>query len=184
MLSSVIAYINDRVITLGYIPAVFGLVDRIKVDEKELPATYCQNEWKYLNDFTDGFIYHRVIGSIDVEEIDEQETVSCEQYQRRNYPMRFVFCKLKSKFSNDTCTNELIANELMSVILFENNRFLGSIIGSDIVTVERASANINGYDVFSEEYTNIETTSLDYYMISIDYNIIIEGKKSCFDKMC
>lgn len=184
MLSSIIDYINERVISLGYIPTVYGLVDRIKVDGKELPAQYCQGEWKYLTDFTDGFIYHRVVGSVNVWEVDEEETVSCEQYQRREYPMRFVFCKLKSKFANDIYSNELIANELLSEILFENNKLLGGIIGSDIVNVESASANIDIYDVFTNEFTNVDTTPLDYYMIAIDYAIIVEGKKSCFDKIC
>lgn len=184
MLSSVIQYIDQRLLSLGFMPVMYGLVDRILVDGKEIPAQFCKGEWKYLYDFSAGFIYHRIIGEISTEDVEEEETVSCEAYERKTYPMRCVFLRDKKAFSNDVYDSEKIGNEIASYLKVSNNKSVCIAIGADIVEVLPNSINTNIYDVFEEEFTGVEMIPLDYIMVSVDYEIIIQGQIACFDTIC
>lgn len=184
MLSNVIAYIDQRLSTLGYMPLMYGLVDRIRVEGKEIPAQYCKGEWKNLEDFTAGFIYHRIIGEISSENVDEEETVTCEAYEKKTYPMRTVFLKAKSDFNNDLYDSEKIGNEIASYLKVSNNKAVCIQLGADVIEVLPNSINVNTYEVFDSEFKGIDRNPLDYILVSVDYEIIIQGQVSCFDTIC
>jgi len=184
MLSNVITYIDLRLSSLGYMPLMYGLVDRIRIEEKEVPAQYCKGEWKLLEDFTAGFIYHRIIGEISSEDIEEEETVSCEAYEKKTYPMRMVFLKAKSSFENDIYDSEKIGNEIASYLKISNNKSVCIELGADVVEVLPSSINTNIYEVFDNEFKGIDKNPLDYILVSVDYEIIIQGQVSCFDSIC
>ncbi len=184
MLNKVIDFIDQQVSILGYIPSMYGMVDRIRIDGKELPASYCKNEWKHLNEFTEGFFYHRLIGEIDSEIVDEEETVSCQRYEIKNYPMRAVFCKEKKAFQNDVYLQERIANELIGAIRLKNSKSVCIELSADIVEAVVNSTDIDVYSVFEKEYNNIEQEPLECVLISVDYTITIQGATECFEKMC
>lgn len=184
MLSSVISYIDSKLSALGYMPLMYGLVDRIRVDGKELPAAYCNGEWNHLEDFTNGFVYHRIIGAVSSEDIEEEETVSCQGYLEMTYPMRLVFLRCQESFENNIYASEKVLNELMQAVRIKNNKELSISINADVVESFANEGSNNLYEVYESEYQGTTTIPLGYIMVSVDYNITIQGAISCFTPLC
>lgn len=182
MLSEVIEFIDTRLASLAYAPASKGLVEKYAIDGKEIPSTYCLGEWKALN-IEDSFIYHRLIGTISTDELDEDEQVSCEPFSQKDYPMRLVFCKKRSEFNNTIYDSQSVGEDLANAIHTLNNRSLTISLGADTVQIQPSEIETNTTNAFNQEF-GLESIPLDYIVIYVDYTITITGANSCFKNIC
>ena len=182
MLSEVIAYLDSKIAELDYVPSSKGLVEKYTIDGKEIPSTYCLGEWTALN-VEDSFIYHRIIGTISTEELDEEQQVSCEPFSQKDYPMRLVFCKKRTEFNNTIYDAQSVGEDLVNSIHMLNNRALSISLGADTVQVQPSEIETNTTLAFQEEF-DLDIIPLDYIFIYVDYTITITGANSCFKTLC
>ena len=182
MLSEVINFIDTKLANLAYVPASKGLVEKNTIDGKEIPSAYCLGEWTALN-IEESFIYHRLVGTISTDELDEEEQVSCEPYSQKDYPMRLVFCKKRTEFNNTIYDAQSVGEDLVNSIHILNNRALSISLGADTVQIQPSEIETNTSIAFNEEF-GLDQIPLDYIFIYVDYTITITGANSCFRTLC
>jgi len=182
MLNEIITYLDSKLALISYIPQSKKLVEKYTIDGKEIPSTYCLGEWKALN-IEDSFIYHRLVGTISVEELDEEQQISCEPFSQKDYPMRLVFCKKRTEFDNTIYDSQSVGEDLANAIHTLNNRLLTISLGADTVQIQPSEIETNTIAAFNEEF-GIDPIPLDYIFIYVDYTITITGANSCFKNLC
>ena len=182
MLSEIITYLDTKLALISYFPNSKGLVEKSVIDGKEIPSTYCLGEWKALN-IEDSFIYHRLVGTISFEELDEEQQVSCEPFSQKDYPMRLVFCKKRTEFNNNIYDSQSVGEDLANTIHTLNNRLLTISLGADTVQIQPSEIETNTTTAFNEEF-GLDTIPLDYIFIYVDYTITVTGANSCFKNLC
>jgi len=182
MLNEVITYLDSLLSEIGYMPKPKGLVEKNAIDGKEIPSTFCKGEWSALN-VEDSFTYHRLIGTISSEELDEEQSVSCEPWIQKDYPMRLVFCKRKKEFNNSIYDSISVGEDLANAIHILNNKALSISLKADTIQVQPGDIEINTTNAFNEEF-GLDTIPLDYIFIYVDYTITITGANSCFKNLC
>ena len=182
MLFNVINYLDEKLSEIPYLVNPKGLAELYEIDGDEIPATFCLGEWTGIN-IEGGFTYHRQVGEIAIEEMEEEQQVSCEPFQSVTYPMRLVFCKLKSELNNSSFDPERVGNEISRKIHTLNNKALCLEIMADTVQVRPTGINTNTTEVYDEEY-GLDTVPTEYVLIYINYEIIITGAVSCFEGLC
>lgn len=182
MLSEVITYLDSKISEISYASKSKGLVEKYNIDGKEIPSTYCLGEWKALN-VEDSFVYHRLIGTISTDELDEEEQVSCEPFSQKDYPMRLVFCKKRTEFDNTIYDSQSVGEDLANAIHTLNNRLLSISLGADTVQIQPSEIESNTTNAYTEEF-GLEDIPLDYIFIYVDYTITITGANSCFKILC
>lgn len=181
MLSEIITYLDSLLSEIVYIPKSKGLVEKYSINGKEIPSLYCKGEWKALN-VEDNFIYHRLVGSVLVEELEEDQQTSCEPWSQKDYPMRLVFCKKKIG-KNTIFTPQSVGEDIANSIHILNNKSLCIQLKADTVQVSADSIETSTTIAFPEEF-GLDTIPLDYIFIYVDYTITITGANSCFKNLC
>jgi hypothetical protein len=183
MVEKIISHINNNLKELNIFSSLFGLCEIISKDKKSFPAFYCNNEYKQVSDFDkqNGTAYHRLIGSIKISE-SESELDGCTTYAERAYPMRLVVCVKKSVYKNNDAYIDMdIAENIGSVISFQNNKQLRNELNASVVSVLVKSINTNRDQIFRDEYKGYEMfIDYNYSYISIDYEVKISGDLSCY----
>lgn len=182
MLNEIITYLDSRLAEIGYMPKSKGLAEKYAVNGKEIPSTFCKGEWKALN-VEDSFIYHRITGTISVEELEEEQQTSCEPWSQKDYPMRLVFCKKKNEFNNSIYDAHSVGEDITNAIHILNNKALCIQLGADTIQVQPNDIETNTTTAFGEEF-DLDAIPLDYIFIYIDYTITITGANSCFKNLC
>jgi len=189
MLDTIITHINTKIGTLSLFEKTYGLCELITKDGKTFPAEYCKNEYKQVSDFDKykGSVYHRLTGNISTEEADEEQTVSCDPFYQRTFPIRTVAVIKKDLIgiNNDAYLESKVAQDFLSVIGETNNKALRQSLRVDSVSFEVENLIINRDTIFNEEYEGMEPFfRYEYMYIAIDYSIVVSGSFSCFDLIC
>jgi len=182
MLSEIITYLDSLLSEIGYMPDSKGLVEKYTIGENEIPSTFCNGEWQALS-IEESFIYHRIVGTISVEELDEEQQTSCEAWSQKDYPMRLVFCKKKSEFNNSIFDAQSVGEDLANAIHILNNKVLCISLRADTIQVKPSEIESNVTNAFGEEF-DLDIIPLDYIFIYVDYTITVTGANSCFKNLC
>jgi hypothetical protein len=189
MLNEIVEHINTKLTTLQLFEKKFGLCETITKDEKSFPAEYCNNEYKQVGDFDKykGVVYHRLTGSIETEELDEEQTVSCDPFYQRTFPFKTVAVIKKDQLgvSNDAYLEARVAQDLLITIGETNNKALRQALRVDSVSLEVTNLITSRDIIFEEEYKGIlNFFRYEYMYIAIDYNVVVSGSFSCSDLIC
>ena len=182
MLSEVINFIDSKLALIGYMPNSKGLIEKHKIEELNIPAEFCNGEWKAVDIETD-FIYHRKIGSVSITELEEEQSTSCSPWQEKGYPMRLVFCIKKSNLNNSINDPESVGEDISNAIHTLNNKQLAISLKADTVQIIPLEINDNVYDAYDEEF-GLTNYPIDYALLYVDYEIKITGSNSCFQNLC
>lgn len=188
MLSEIVEHINTKISTLQLFEKTYGLCETITKDGKSFPAEYCNNEYKQIDfDRYKGVVYHRLIGNISTEELDEEQAVSCDPFYQRTFPFRTICVIKKSQLGidNDAYLESRLAQDLLVTIGETNNKELRQTLRVDSVVFEVINLITDREEIFESEYSGIENFfRYEYAYIAIDYNIIVSGSFSCSDLIC
>lgn len=181
-MKEIIDHINSKIEEINLFPRRFGLCEIIKKDETSFPAEFCSGEYKQVSDFEQGgTVYHRLTGDITSSEADEESSVSCDPFIERTYPMRTV--GVIEKKNNDAYEDYDIAELVARKISFLNNKTLRTLLKVDSVSVEIKSLSADRNKIWNEEYSKIDISiPFESIYFAIDYNIIVTGNNSCFQK--
>ncbi len=182
MLNEIITYLDSLLSDIGYMPKSKGLAEKYTIEEKEIPSTFCKGEWQAIS-VEESFIYHRLIGTVSVEELDEEQQTSCEAWSQKDYPMRLVFCKKKKEFNDNIFDAQSVGEDLANAIHILNNKVLCIELGADTIQVQPSDIESNITNAFKEEF-DLEAIPLDYIFIYVDYTITVTGANSCFKNLC
>lgn len=187
MLEAIIPYVNGKIEALEMFQKIHGLCELITKDGKTYPAEYCNNEYKQVSDFDKfkGVVYHRLNGDIVTTELDEEETVSCDPFYSREFPMIGVFVINKKHLKgigNDAYLEGKIANAISNTIAGRSSKALIIELGADNVSIEINNLIIDRNKIFDSEYEGIENFfRYEFLYVAIEYSIIVTGANSCFN---
>lgn len=158
----------------------YGIVEKIKRDERSYPAEYMgQGNYKEINfDFYSSLVYHR-LGN-QTSETDDSNPVACEENIKITQPVKLIlYCK-KDILSDDANGALKISNNIRNQITFSNDKDLCSLLQVDSVSVNIETVNFNSYEVWAGEFDNVDyKLESTHYLISFDYEIEIVGSKEC-----
>jgi hypothetical protein len=189
MLKEIVEHINTKIAALQLFEKTYGLCEAITKDGKSFPAEYCKNEYKQVGDFDKykGVVYHRLTGSIETEELDEEQTVSCDPFYQRTFPFRTVALIKKSELGidNDAYLGQRVAQDLLITIGGANNKTLRQDLRVDSISFEVTNLITDRDTIFQEEYKGMDNFfRYEYMYIAIDYEVIVSGSFSCSDLIC
>jgi hypothetical protein len=189
MLKEIVEHINTKIDTLQLFEKLHGLCEKITKDEKSFPAEYCKNEYKQVGDFDKhkGVVYHRLTGSIETEELDEEQTVSCDPFYQRTFPFRTIAVIKKSQLgiNNDAYLEQRVAQDLLITIGETNNKSLRQTLRVDSISFEITNLITDRDTIFTDEYKGVPNFfRYEYMYVAIDYNVVVSGSFSCSDLIC
>lgn len=185
MLEVIIPYINSKIEALEMFQKQHGLCEIITVDKKSYPAEYCNNEYKQVSDFDKfkGVVYHRLNGDVSAKELDEDESVSCDPFYSREFPLVGIFVVNKKHLKgigNDAYLEGKIANTISNRLAVSNNKELRIELGADSVLIEIDNIILDRNKIFDSEYKGIDNFfRYEFLYIAIEYSVIIKGSVSC-----
>lgn len=186
MLEAIILYINNRISGLDTFARLFSLCELIKdADESVFPAEYCsKDEYKNVTDFDffKGVAYHRLRGEVTRSEIEGANS-GCDLQITQTYPMRTVALVGKDILNTDNNFIDLkIAENIINILTIKNNNILAKELKADVVTIKINSYTIDKEVILSNEFQNIKPkVDFNNVMVSIDYDVIVEGSHKCFE---
>jgi hypothetical protein len=188
MLEIIVPYINTQIDSLNMFDTRYGLCDFIAKDGKTFPAEYCNGEYKPVTDFDlhKGLVYHRLIGDISKEEVEEENSNGCNPFYETTFPLRTVACIKKEHIKgigNDAYLENKIAQNISNVIAGNNNKALRILLRCDGVEFIIEGIKTNRDEIFDEEYSGYDQSFMRYEFlyIAIDYSVKATGNVSCFE---
>jgi hypothetical protein len=184
MLEVIINDINTKINALGKFSKVYGLCEIINKENTSFPAEWCNNDYKQVSDFDkhNGVVYHRLTGSISINEQEDQSADGCDIYTTRTYPLKTVICVKKDLYNNnDAYVEQRVAENIQATIQEVNNKSLRQALSADEILVSVSSVNVLRDSVFSSEYKGVAMfIKYEYAYLSIDYEVTISGDLSCY----
>jgi hypothetical protein len=179
MIEDIIKYINTKIQNLKIVSKTFGLCELIG-DENKSPAEYCKGEFRSVADFDffKGLVYHRIIGDVNVVDVEENEWTGCFAMKEMRIPMRT--CVILKRVDN--YTDLLVGQTVLNAISFTNSKELRLLLGADTVAVESRSIILNKDRLINEEFDGFDI-KIDYedIFVGVEYDIIITGAATCLE---
>lgn len=188
MIEEVIKYINALILQeLTYYKSTNGLCELIQKDGKTFPAKYCNNQYDsvYNVDRHQNSIYHRLNGNVSIVQVEESETTGCWLYLRKTYPIKAVTIVNKNVLTlklNDNYIDLKVAENLVYLLSAKTISQLAKQLKLQNIAIDVKSISVNRDTIWSTEFKgNPMKLDYSYAICSIDYDLILEGSKSCFE---
>lgn len=177
MIQDVIEHINTQLDFNS-----FGLTELVRKGELVYPAVYSGGgDSMDINfDFSEHNCYHRLIGVIDISQ-DDDDTIGGDIMIQETYPMRLVAYFPNNHLGTDDSYSVHRVSSNLKNLLPANLNTISDSLGLYSVEVVLGSVNLDSFSVWSSEFTGVQfRVPSTHRLISIDYQIILNGNKDCF----
>lgn len=184
MLEILIAYLNNRITSAGYINSVLCLAEKIEREGKIFPALYTNNEYKRIDLDPKGSVsYWRKNGDISYSQQENTTKVGQIEYTT-NIPLKLICFIKKDKANNDVYFADKLVEALKS-LLSTNTAILNAGLKAKKCLIVATKYSTDGRSVASDEYTGIEyEPRYTHAYFSIDFEIKIVSNQNCFNDIC
>lgn len=189
MLEAIILFLNARLRVLFPDFELKGLCELVKDDEKDFvaPAEYCADgTYKHIDfDAHKGLVYYRKNGDVSVSKVDESTTPTCDIYESHTFPLKLVMYAPKDYYDTDNAhIDDKLANNVKKAIQTSNDKTLNQTLKSSLASILVTDYTTDRNTVIGTEYQGAGaevSIPFDKALISLDIEVKIEGKLSCFD---
>lgn len=182
MLQTIVPYLNNLLSALDYTERRYGLCVQLIGKEGSFPAAYeSSGNYEHI-DYERNVCYHRLIGEVEIERGDEEESPTTEEYMEYSYPMRCVTFLNRGAVLDYGYEEDIVGERISSVLYTEKNKSLNALLGADSVHTDVVRMELRSTENWEKEFVGIDyKLPSSMIMLSHDYTITVRGLKSCLD---
>lgn len=189
MLEAIILFLNTRLRVLFSDFELMGLCELVADEGKEFtaPAEYCSDgEYQPINfDAYKALVYYRKTGDVIINRLDESTTPTCDIYESHTFPIKLVLYAPKNIYGTDNAhIDDKLANNVKKAIQTPNDRTLNQTLKSSLAQILVSDYTTDRNEVIGSEFQGAKVDvkiPFDKVFISLDLEVKIEGKLSCFE---
>lgn len=189
MLEAIILYMNTKLRVLFPDFELKGLCELLPDPERDFvaPAEYCSDgNYEHIDfDKHKGVVYYRKNGDVSVSKLDESTTPTCDIYESHTFPIKLVLYAPKDIYDTDNAhIDDKLANNVKKAIQTSNDKTLNQTLKSSLASILVTDYTTDRNTVIGTEYQGAGAevkVGFDKALISLDLEVKIEGKLSCFE---
>lgn len=183
MIDEIIESFNGKIESLNLFEKIYPLVEQKEIEGNTILGWYLgKGQFEHITNFDNyrGVAYFRKYEDVEISPI-ESETRACQDMLSIKYPIRFVCCIRRDLLLDDCAFSDDAFSYFVVQELSGQNPTLKTALRASRLTVSATKISTDRKRILEQELPGNDLKDLNYEfaLISIDFNVAIEVKKSC-----